>query len=111
MAIESSVIGANIRRCRILADLTQEQLCRQIGITPKYLSRLEKGIRTPSLDVLSLIASALHTSIDELVSEQPKSWPPQSDLVYFQLFSDCTQQEFAFLYNLVLQTKHLMRRG
>lgn len=50
MAIRTDVLGGNIRYYRKVAGLTQAELSKRISITTKFLSRLELGERTPSLD-------------------------------------------------------------
>jgi len=44
---------------------SQSELARQIGITSAAISQIEKGDRTPSLDVAEKIARAFNISLDD----------------------------------------------
>ena len=45
-------IGSNIRTARKRADLTQEELSEKVGVTPQYLSDLERGLVGTSVPTL-----------------------------------------------------------
>ena len=49
-------LGARIRALRAARDLTQEVLSERINRSQKYLSELERGLRSPSWDTLVAIA-------------------------------------------------------
>ena len=51
--------GNVIRTIRAAKGLSQEELGKLIGVDTSYISRLEKGGRTPSLNTLQKIASKL----------------------------------------------------
>ena len=57
-------IGSNIRTARKRADLTQEELSESIGVTPQYLSDLERGLVGTSVSTLIKICSRLNVSAD-----------------------------------------------
>lgn len=42
-----------LRLIRVYHDLSQTQLCGEIGISNSYLSEIEKGKKQPSLDLLA----------------------------------------------------------
>lgn len=53
------LLGVNVRKLRLAADLTQEQLAAEAGMERSYLSDLERGTRNPSVAALGRIAEAL----------------------------------------------------
>ncbi len=53
------VIGDNIRRRRVAAGLSQEELAARMGVDQAYLSRLELGQRNPTVLTLWHAAVAL----------------------------------------------------
>lgn len=53
------VVGANVRRLRLAKGLTQEQLAFEAKIDLTYEGGIERGVRNPSLLVLTRIAAAL----------------------------------------------------
>ncbi len=56
-----------IRVYREHRGLTQEQLAAAAGISKPYLSQLENGLRTPSVDKAKALADALQVDIDDLL--------------------------------------------
>ena len=60
-----------IREERKKAKITQQELANNVGVTPAYISMLEKGVRhNPSLDLLQKIAKVLGTSVDTILQEK-----------------------------------------
>lgn len=53
------VLGANVRRYRKLAGISQEELSHRTGIKRTYISDLERGVRNPSVRALGRLAEAL----------------------------------------------------
>ena len=70
-------IGHNIRQARVIARLSQEELAKQAGINRTYLSQLENGHSSPTLDVLGKIARALGMSPTELLADAPSAREPE----------------------------------
>lgn len=60
-------IGNTIRRLRIQKDISQKSLAKLTGLTPSYLSLLERGHREPSLAVIRRIASGLDVPEEVLI--------------------------------------------
>ena len=57
-------IGSNIRTARMRANLTQEKMSEMIGVTPQYLSDLERGLVGTSIATLIRICTELNVSSD-----------------------------------------------
>ncbi len=57
----NEAIGQCIRRLRIDLGVSQEELAQRAGIHRTYISQLERGIKSPTLIVLTKIAKALGT--------------------------------------------------
>ena len=57
-----------IRVWREYRELSQQVLAEKVGISIPYLSQLERGKRTGSLEVLTAIAKALRVSLDDVVA-------------------------------------------
>ena len=62
-------IGRRIQEIRKSRGLTQEQLAEKVGISPHYLSALERGIYNIKLDLLVDMMNALKCSADEIFSD------------------------------------------
>lgn len=54
------VLKTNIKKYREKANLTQEQLSEMAGISPDYLSEIERGKKIPSMKRFFKIADALN---------------------------------------------------
>ncbi len=59
-------VTTSLRRKRMAAGLTQEQLAKCVGLKQSNLSRIEHGRQQPTLRVALAIARALGTSAEEL---------------------------------------------
>jgi transcriptional regulator with XRE-family HTH domain len=59
-------IGAYIRAQREHAKVSLRQLARTAGVSNPYLSQIERGLRTPSAEILAQIARALRISAEAL---------------------------------------------
>ena len=56
----------HIRRHRILADMSQADLARLVGVRRETIGHLERGTYTPSLKLAWDIAKVFDTRIEEL---------------------------------------------
>lgn len=67
-------LGAQIRKYRKEAGLTQEGLAEQLNTTRQSVSKWEQGVLEPNLQMLNALATLFEVSLDTLVNgEQPKS--------------------------------------
>lgn len=68
------MLGDNIKSIREEKKLGLNETARLAGISPSYLSDIEKGNKTnPSMEVLRRIADALDVSIEEFFKSEPAS--------------------------------------
>lgn len=61
------IVGERIRRLRIEAGLSQEELGRSSKMSTSYISRLETGEVNPTVDALTRIVRVFGLSIDGLL--------------------------------------------
>jgi transcriptional regulator with XRE-family HTH domain len=61
------LLGETIRAKRKGADLTQETLAEKADLSAIFISRVERGKESPSVDSLVKIAKALSTNVRDLV--------------------------------------------
>ena len=59
-------IGNKIKHLRQKANLTQEQLGANLGISAQSVSKWENSITMPDISLLPLLSSELGVTIDEL---------------------------------------------
>jgi transcriptional regulator with XRE-family HTH domain/KaiC/GvpD/RAD55 family RecA-like ATPase len=56
-----SILGDKIRTLRKKLGMTQKELAEQVGLTPSFISQLEKNLISPSLDSLLKLSEKLNT--------------------------------------------------
>lgn len=61
------LVGANVRRLRRQAGMSQEDLAYSVGIDVRYLGGIERAQENPSLKVLVSIAQRLNVQPYELL--------------------------------------------
>lgn len=60
-------LAENLKKYRILKDLTQEEVGSYLGITPQSVSKWERGECYPDITLLPALANIFETSIDLLM--------------------------------------------
>jgi len=73
------VIGANVRRFRLDADLTQARVAEIMGVDRAYISALERGERNPTVLSLWQVSEALGIHIARFFDEA--ALPASEDIV------------------------------
>lgn len=59
-------VGNRIRELRKNQNLSQKELARLSGVSRYYVSQVELGKQSPTVDVIDDMATALHVSLEEL---------------------------------------------
>lgn len=70
-------IGATILTTRRKLNLAQNELARRVGISNGLLSKIERGIYTPTLDVLVALAQKLELPLSSLFADLDSRTPCQ----------------------------------
>ncbi len=63
-------IGQKIRNLRTAAELTQDELACRAGLTDGFISQIERGRTSISIDSLKMILDALNISLEEFFHEE-----------------------------------------
>lgn len=63
------MLGARLRDLRHDRDLTLVQAAQRAGISPQYLSEIERGRKDPSSEIVAAVAGALASSVLELSAQ------------------------------------------
>jgi len=61
-----SLLGQQVRSLRLQAGLSQENFAERCGLDRTYISGIERGTRNPTLEVLYILATALHRDLASL---------------------------------------------
>ncbi|MEF2251295.1 helix-turn-helix transcriptional regulator [Ralstonia solanacearum] len=62
----ATAIGVVLKQLRRQRAMTQEQIAVEAGLDRTYVSYLETGRRSPSLDTMLALSTALHTPLAQI---------------------------------------------
>lgn len=85
----------NLRIIRTAKGLSQVELAEAVGIKQATVSRIEKGVNNPSLDVAERIAQALGVNVVELFGL------PELEQTVLQKFREASPERRAALLTLL----------
>ncbi len=77
-ATEFSQVGANIQKQLAEKGITQQRLADMVGISKQVMNKIIKGSKAINVSELAMIANALGTSADKLLTISSKSVPEDS---------------------------------
>jgi DNA-binding XRE family transcriptional regulator len=62
------VLGEQLRRLRHERGQTLTDTATRAGVSPQYLSEMERGVKEPSSEMIAAVAGALDTTLIDLTS-------------------------------------------
>src|ERR1700691_4183244 len=62
------VLGSRLRALRTERDETLAQTAERAGISPQYLSEIERGRKEPSSEMIAALAGALDITVADLMA-------------------------------------------
>ena len=71
--ISAVLVGNIIQKCRKSKGMTQEVLSGLAGLDRTHYSKIERGLRSPTIDTLFKIASALDIAPHDMIIEFEKA--------------------------------------
>lgn len=72
----SNQFGSRLKEIREQAGLSQREVCERAGLTLDGLSKLERGLRSPSWDTVVALANALGVSCEAFRESPATEQPP-----------------------------------
>lgn len=69
------MLGEQVRRARHEQDRTQTETALRAGISPQYLSEIERGVKDPSSEIVAAVAGALDLTVRELTRRAVLAMP------------------------------------
>lgn len=109
MALNYGLIGKRVKEIREQKFMTQVELAENCRTTAQYLSQIEHGKKQPSLQILVGIAETLEISMDELLGGNQVRNRKVYQNELGQLLEDCSPYEKRVLYELLRDTKKILR--
>ncbi|MDB5438455.1 MAG: putative HTH-type transcriptional regulator y4dJ [Caulobacteraceae bacterium] len=61
-------VAANIKRLRTERELSQEELAHRAGMDRTYISQIERGVKSPTVETLEKVANGLGVTISDLIA-------------------------------------------
>ena len=69
------MLGDELRKARLKAGLTQEQVAARARISREYVSQLERNRQSPTVDMLLRVCAMLKVSASRLIAKVEKGGP------------------------------------
>lgn len=107
--IDYARIGKRIKAARKQRGISQQALAEIIACTPSYISFIETGVRSMSLDTFILIANALDISSDELLIDCLQHSMVAINAEFARIIADCSPSERRLLADLIRSAKRTIR--
>jgi transcriptional regulator with XRE-family HTH domain len=79
-----------LKEFRKAKGLSQDELASIVGVHKSHMSRYERGLAVPSLEVAQKLANALSVSLNEMIAQ---NYDFEKDRELSQLFEQTTQLE------------------
>lgn len=80
--MEKVALGNRLKDARIRKGYTQQALAERIDIADMYLSEIERGVKTPSLNIFIKMIKELDVSADYILRDE---LPSGKDYVYDEI--------------------------
>lgn len=104
-------IGQKIKAIRKRKGFSQLTLSELINRSPTYISYIEGGIKSMSLDTFILLVNALNTTADELLMDNLENTIKVSNHEFAVFLSDCNEYEKKILFDVITATKKSIREN
>lgn len=97
----NEMIGKMIRKKRKERGYTQDKLAEKAGVNSKSIYRIENGIQTPGVEMLSRLGNALGTDLQSLIDGSEPI-----DLIGYEkelemILHGCSWSEKKFIFGLL----------
>ena len=106
--IDYTKLGRRIQRIRHERGLTQAELAERVDVSPPYISHIERGVKTTSLDTLVRIAESLGVTLDVLFLGQQGADPGAYEAEIAALLEGCTQTQRYTLCEITRAVKEIL---
>ena len=111
MAVNYISMGQKIKAIRKRRGLTHIALAEKIERSATYISYIEGGSKSMSLDTFVLIVNALNATADELLLDSLENTVLVSNHEFSMVLTDCSDYEKKVLYDVIMATKQSLREN
>ena len=103
---EQKGLGQRIRELRNMQGLSQEELALRAGLHPAHLGHIERELKSPTIDTLLKIASALHVELAALFTWDEKPAENTGNQKLLAAISDLTERQQEDVLKMIRLMKH-----
>ncbi len=90
-----------IKEYRVNNNYTKEQFAELLDVDPSYISKIESGDRTPSVEMLIKISNKTNISLDEMFCVETSSGSEKRMSKYIQIINTLKPDEKQFIFNML----------
>lgn len=108
--MDKEKLGLRIKELRELSDLTQGQLATKAGLSRNYISSIENGRYSPSLETLGKIADVLDVTVIQILDNHVESMENrvQEEIDRLSaLFQEIPKRQLEVAEGLIVQASRL----
>lgn len=105
----SKAVGASISRVRVMCGMTQDQVAEALEIGPEAVSRMERGIVTPSLGRLVQFAELFKCSVETFFNKATGLTDDNANAIA-QLLEKMNRSDRQFVLDLVEKTCEYLKK-
>lgn len=109
MQLNICALGKRIKIQRKKQGFSQNMLSEMIDKSPTYLSYIESGVKSMSLDTFVDLTNALNTTADHLLQDSLENTAIVTNSNLTALFLDCSTYEQKVLLDLTAAAKKTLR--
>lgn len=102
-------LGKRIKYIRNKRGLSQADLAEKVGCSAPFISYVENGLKSMSLETFIYIANSLNVSSDELLRDSLENTLKVSNHTFADVLADCTEYEIRILQEIVSSAKVAIR--
>lgn len=95
--IDYTLIGKRIKQARNIRTITQEQIAGDLSLSTFYISKIENGKCTPTLETLALIADYLSLDLAYLITGVSKLEKQYYDNQLNEITSKATSKQLELI--------------
>lgn len=110
MGLDYAEIGQRVRKARLAAKITQEQLAEKVGVGTTHISHIETGNSIPSLKLFVDVLNALGLSADAILCDQLNQAGAAFPNLIAQELADCSEEEIRIFCDMLQAMKKSLRR-
>ena len=111
MSLNYHLLGKKIQQLRREQKIPQLKFAEMIETSSTFVSRMERGLRGPSLETLVMIADVLDASLDSLLAESRERPQDEHLTEIIAVLKDCNTYERFVMLQSLKEIKRILREG